>query len=314
MIRGKRIVLTGLTGRLGGAIADALVADNELFGLARYSAPDSEAYWKSRGVHTVRCDYAGGDFAGAPEAADYVLHAGVWTGEGSPGGEAGHAMVQNAEGTGLLMARYRDVAGFLAYSTMGVYHPDPPARGYREDDDLGPGPASINYTASKLAAEGVVRTLCRIHGVPTTIARLTCQYGEHGSGGIPKMFALDPLVSGQPIIVAPDGEKLRSPIHNDDVIAFIEPMLAAASVPATIVNCGGDEPVSVEAMAREFARLTGLAPQFAVRDPYPYPYGHLDPTKRIAITGPCRVRWTEGMRRLLLHSYPHLLVGDPAPD
>src|SRR5262249_42469301 len=153
-------------------------------------------------------DYASGDFRGTPDAIDYVLHAGVWTGEQSAGREANLAITQNAEGTGLLMARYRDASAFLAYSTMGVYHPEPPPKGFAEEDDVGPGPAGVNYTASKLAAEGAVRTLCRVLGLPTTIARLTCQYGEHGAGGIPKMFALDKLLAGEPIIVAPDGEKL----------------------------------------------------------------------------------------------------------
>lgn len=301
MIRGKRVVLTGLTGRLGGAIAEALSPHNEVFGLARYSAPGSEAWWRARGVKTVRCDYASGDFAEAPHDIDYVLHAGVWSGEQSPGREANLAIAQNAEGTGLLMARYRDAKAFLAYSTMGVYHPDPPPSGYAEDDDVGPGPAGINYTASKLAAEGAVRALCRIFALPTTIARLTCQYGEHGAGGIPKMFALDRLLAHEPILVAPDGEKPRSPIHNDDVVAFIEPFLAAASTSATIVNCGGDEPVSVEGMARELGQLIGVEPKFEVRDPYPYPVGHLDPTRRLSLTGPCKIHWKAGMRRLVAH-------------
>ena len=306
MLTGKRIVLTGLTGRLGGAFARALAPHNEVFGLARYSAAGSREKWEAAGVHTVGVDLAEGDFTGSPDDIDYVLHLAAWTGEGSGGHEADHAIRQNAEGSALLMDRYKDAKAFMHMSTMGVYHPEPPAAGYAEDDDVGPGPAIINYTASKLMAEGAVRALCRTLGLPTVITRVTCQYGDSGLGGIPKSFALDPLLKGEPIVVAKDGEKLRSPIHNDDVIGFIEPLLGAASVPATVVNCGGDDPVSVEMMARYMGELLGIAPTFKVHDPYPWPYGHLDPTKRKTITGPCTVPWKAGMRKLIASYYPDL--------
>jgi UDP-glucuronate 4-epimerase len=308
MIDGQRIVLTGLTGRLGGALAKALVPHNQVYGLARYTQINSLEFWRSSGVHAVVCDLATGDFKGTPEEIDYVLHCAAWTGEGGAHNDADYAIRQNAEATALLMARYRRAKAFLHVSTMGVYHPDPPRGGYRETDPLGPGPAAINYTASKLAAEGAVRALCRIVGVPTLICRVTCPYGNSGLGGLPKTLVLDPLVRAEPIIVAEDGEKLRSPIHNDDVIGFLGPLLASASVPATIVNCGGDEPVSIEMMARHMGTLLGMEPRFEVRRPYPWPHGHLNPSKRIGMTGPCRVHWREGMRRLSEHYYPALAI------
>jgi nucleoside-diphosphate-sugar epimerase len=204
------------------------------------------------------------------------------------------------------MAHYRDAKAFMHISTMGVYHPHDSLTGYRETDPVGPGPAGIQYTSSKLMAEGVVRSLCRIFSLPAVICRITCQYGESGPGGIPKSLVLDPLIRGEPIVVAADGEKLRSPIHNDDIVSFLEPLLAAAAIPAGIVNCGGDHAVSVEMMARYMGDLLGMPPRFEIRHPYPWPCGHLDPSKRLAITGPCKVYWKDGIRRLIEYYYPDI--------
>lgn len=297
-MRDKRILLTGLTGRLGSVVAAALAPDNLVYGLARYSKPGSRDRCEATGVQTIIGDLASDDVPELPDV-DYVLHLAAWTGDGFEERDPDFAIRQNAEATGLLMARTQSAKAFLHMSTMGVYHPEPPAGGFRETDPVGPGPGYINYTASKFLSEGVVRSLCRIHRIPSVIVRITCQYGSGELGGVPKMFALDPLLRGDPIIVAADGDKLRSPIHNDDVVRFLDPLVAAASVPATIVNCGGDEPASVEMMARYMGELLGIEPRFEIRASYPFPYGHLDPSKRAEITGPCRIDWKEGMRRMV---------------
>ena len=56
-----------------------------------------------------------------------------------------------------------------------------------------------------------------------------------------------------------------SPIHDDDICAQLEPLLGAASVPATIVNWGGDEPVSVQEWSRYFGELLGVDVEVARR-------------------------------------------------
>ena len=297
-IKGKHILLTGLTGRLGSVVARSLARDNIVYGLARYSQSGTRERWEAEGVRTIVADLAADALPALPEV-DYVLHLAAWTGDGFEERTTDYAIRQNAEATGLLMAATRGAKAFLHMSTMGVYHPEPPPSGFRETDPVGPGPGYLNYTASKFLSEGVARSLCRIFDMPTIIVRITCQYGSEEIGGVPKMFALDPLLRGESILVAAGADKLRSPIHNDDVIRFLGPLLAAASTPATIVNCGGDEPASVEMMARHLGELLGIEPRFEVRDPYPFPYGHLDPTRRIEITGPCAIPWREGLQRMV---------------
>ena len=57
-----------------------------------------------------------------------------------------------------------------------------------------------------------------------------------------------------------------SPIHDDDICAQLEPLLDAASVPATIVNWGGDEPVSVQEYSAYFGELLGVDAEVVVEE------------------------------------------------
>ena len=73
-----------------------------------------------------------------------------------------------------------------------------------------------------------------------------------------------------------------SPIHDDDIAAQLEPLLDAATVPATIVNWCGDAPVSVQEWSAFFGELLGVDAEVAVTEVPGASVGSVgDPTKRI---------------------------------
>ena len=155
------------------------------------------------------------------------------------------------------MAHCREAQAFLHCSSTGVYE----AAGgspQRETDPLGDNHRVMmpTYSISKIAAEAVVRTTCRLFEVPTTIARLNVPYGD--GGGWPA-FHLALMLAGRPVPVHPDGPSRFNPIHEDDIVATLPAMLEAASVPATIVNWGGDEETSIEAWCEYMGELVGVA-------------------------------------------------------
>jgi hypothetical protein len=126
------------------------------------------------------------------------------------------------------------------------------------------------------------------------IARMNASYGANG--GLPA-YHLDWVVAGEPVVVRWDPCPY-SPIHEDDINAQAERLLGAASVPATVVNWGGDEVVSPQEWCAYFGELTGRVPNVVVREmPGTQRGSILDPAKRRAITGPCAVGWRDGMRR-----------------
>ena len=98
----------------------------------------------------------------------------------------------------------------------------------------------------------------RLLNLPIVIARMNVAYGVNGGLAI---FHLDSVVTDRPIAVRWDPAPY-SPIFQDDINEQVEPILAAASVPATIVNWGGDEVVTVQEWSHYFGELTGRTPQF----------------------------------------------------
>ena len=54
------------------------------------------------------------------------------------------------------------------------------------------------------------------------------------------------------------GPASYNPIHEDDIVAMMPRLLEIASVPATTVNWGGEEIVSVQEWTAYITELTGV--------------------------------------------------------
>nr|WP_090346497.1 NAD(P)-dependent oxidoreductase [Mycolicibacterium malmesburyense]CRL79111.1 nucleoside-diphosphate-sugar epimerase [Mycolicibacterium malmesburyense] len=299
MLSGERVLITGPAGRIAYGIARTLARDNEVWGIARFSDAGAREEVEALGVTTRSVDLGVGDFGDLPTDFTYLLHIAADFGEDYEQG-----LRVNAEGTGLLLSRCRDVKAALVMSTVTVYKPHPdPWHAFREDDPLGDAglPSPRPYSIVKIAEEAVARYCAREFGIPTTIARMGSAYGERG--GLP-LWHLQAIAEGQPVIVRWDPLPY-SPIHYDDINAQIPALLDAARVPATIVNFAGDTPVSVQQWCAYFGELLGAAAQVEVQPVAGASVGSVgDNTKRTSITGPCAVDWRAGFRAMAAHHYP----------
>ena len=300
-MQGAKVLITGPAGQIAFPLAEHLAGDNDVWGIARFSNPDDREKVEAVGVTTRAVDLESGAFGDLPEDFDYVLHLATFQGGGL---DFDHALRVNAEGTGLLLAHCRRAKAALVMSTASVYLPqEDPMHAFLETDPLGDArsPHAPTYSISKIAEEAVARTCARLFDLPVVIARMNASYGPNG--GLPA-YHLDWIVGGEPVVVRWDPCPY-SAIHQDDINAQAEQLLAAASVPATIVNWGGDEAVSPQEWCAYFGELTGRTPEVVVKDmPGTHRGSILDPTARRAITGPCTVGWREGMQRLVHERYP----------
>jgi UDP-glucuronate 4-epimerase len=289
-IAGARVLVTGVTGQVALPVARALAADNDVIGVARFKDPAKRAEVEAAGVQCVSADFASGALDNVPNDVDYVCNFAVVKSNKWEIDLAG-----NAEAAGLLMEHCRSARAFLHCSSTGVYEAEG-GTPQRETDPLGDNHRVMmpTYSISKIAAEAVVRTTCRLFGVPTTIARLNVPYGDNG--GWPA-FHLAMIEAGQPVPVHVDGPSRFNPIHEDDIVATLPALLGAASVPATIVNWGGDDEVSIEEWCAYFGELSGKEPQFT-RTTGTIGGIPTDNTKRLELAGPTRVSWKDGMRRM----------------
>jgi UDP-glucuronate 4-epimerase len=311
MLKGARLLMTGVTGQVGESLARLLAPHNEIHGLARYTKPGSREAVAAIGVTPVACDYTTGDFTGVPDDFDYVLHvaADVYPESMDVG------VAQNAEGAGLLFNHFKNAKSWIYVSTTGVYwdHPDPWYR-YKETDRCG-GSTRITsrfpYGTSKYCGEAVARTFSRLHGVPLTIPRLNWSYGTGGHGGLPVRL-ITQVANGEPVNIHPDWEFVGGPIHDTDMAEHIEGFFAGATVGGTITNWAGDDAVAVEQIVPWLAEQIGVSYRFnETREATAYPRA-TDNSKRVSLVGPCKVKWQDGFRMILRERFPHLTLKAPA--
>ncbi|MGV0794806.1 NAD-dependent epimerase/dehydratase family protein [Mycolicibacterium sp. XJ1819] len=299
-MRDAKVLITGPTGQVAKPVATALAADNEVWGIARFTDPAARADLEKAGVRCETVNLAAGDFSAIPADFDYVINLAV-----AKSGRWDKDLAANAESVGLLMAHCRGARGFLHCSSAAVY--DPP------DDELRTERAALGdnhkplfptYSISKIAGEAVVRSMARALGVPSIIARLNVPYGNNG--GWP-FFHMEMMLADTPIPVPP-GPARYNLMHEDDIIATIPRLLAAAAVPAPTVNWASDQIVSIQEWCGYLGSLFGKQPVFtesaqALRG------NPIDVTLMGELIGGTTVDWRDGLRRMAATFHPELVTG-----
>src|SRR3954469_21608643 len=74
MLSGEKVLLTGPAGRIAFPLARSLAADNEVWGLARFSDPATRDKAEALGVPTRVFGIANGDYDEVPTDFTYLLH------------------------------------------------------------------------------------------------------------------------------------------------------------------------------------------------------------------------------------------------
>ena len=175
---GQRILITGATGQVAGALARGLAGANDIYAFARFSAAGSREALSRAGIKTCRGDFVTNEFDEAPAAVDYVVHSAA----NICPKKTEEALRDGVDGLARMMSRYSDAKAFLHVLATGCYlgKNDPWYR-YKETDDIGGyTPFSPMYGVSKSIAEGVARILAMEFELPTTIARLNVAYNRSG--------------------------------------------------------------------------------------------------------------------------------------
>ena len=292
MLEDRKILVTGATGQIAGPIAEDFAKNNEVWCAARFTNPGRKAELEALGIKTCPWDLGTGDNSSLPDDFTHVIHSAINL---SP--DYDQAITTNAEGSALLMQHCCDAEAFLHVSSTCVYkpHPDHPKHAYAETDPLG-GLATYAevYPVAKLTSEGSVRAAARMLNLPTTIARMNVGYSWTGHGGLPVM-QYNTFKNGQTWLIPVGYNNIGSPIGGVDIAAQAHKLLEIATVPATIINWGGDDPVTDREMGEFVAEITGVTARF-VESPISFDSFWSDNTRREQLIGKCSVHWKDGVR------------------
>ena len=298
-MRGAKILITGPTGQVATPVAKALAADNEVWGIARFTDAAAREGLEKAGVRCETVNLASRRLHRNPVRLR-LRH--------QPGGGQERQMGQGPRGQrrvgrpahGALPRR----EGLPSLLVGAVYDP-PDDEPRTERTALGDNhkPLFPTYSISKIAGEVVVRTMARALGVPSTIARLNVPYGDNG--GWP-FFHMEMMLGGTPIPVPPGGPARYNLMHEDDIIATIPKLLEVASVPATTVNWASDQFVSIQEWCTYLGSLVGREPTFEVSD-QALRGNPLDVTRMRELIGATTVDWHDGLRRMAAKFHPELV-------
>jgi nucleoside-diphosphate-sugar epimerase len=295
---GSTIVVTGVTGQVARPLAVALARDNRVVGAARFKDGSVRTELEASGVECVPVDFASGDVGALPAEADYVLHFAVAkTNDWEPD------LAANLGGLASLMEHHRNARAFLHCSSAAGYRPAGHSlldEGSPLGDNHGVWPFLRTYSICKIGAEGTARWAAERYGLPTTIARLSVPYGDNG--GWPAIH-LHMMLVGSAVPVHRDEPSVYHPLHADDIGAMVPRLLAAASVPATTVNWGGSEKVSIQEWCTYLAGLVGVEARFEPTDDT-IDSGEMDLTRMHELAGRTTVPWRDGMARMARALHP----------
>ena len=306
-VSGKRVLVTGASGLVALPVARALAKDNEVFAVARFSDPAQRRLVEAAGAKAVAFDLASEDLSPLPASVDVVINYAVLP----PGHKDAYKV--NAGTTGRLARRYRDCEAFVHGSTGSLYEYQG-ERPLREDDPYGLHASIENYSASKIAAEFLLRHLSIDYALPVTIVRIFSFYGPRGGAVTQRV---DQVARGEPISVYPGVRNVYTPLYEDD---YVEKTIAAAGIArvgAEIVNVGGTEAVTTQEYCRIAGERLGREPIF-VENSRAWPIW-ADTTKMVRLLGANKVSVREGIARTIEAAKErlntaHHVVGAPAQE
>ena len=251
----SRIVVTGASGLVGGALIRDWGAHHELFAISRRSLPQEPS------VNAILADLSTAwSVSDLPDRIDVVIHLAQSNRWQEFPGEALDIFGVNVAATTKLLD-YAAAAGathFVLASTGGLYGSS--ARPITEASPLCivDGPLEY-YFATKRAAETLA--LSYRNRFYVSIVR---PFFVYGSGQrLPKLIPrlIDNVRSGTAIRLRGDSGTMLNPVYVDDVVKVLAACLTQQH--EGIVNIGGGAVTSIKKMATRIGELLGTTPRFA---------------------------------------------------
>lgn len=245
-MQGQRVLVTGGSGFIGGALVDAFHTDATVRVLdtnPRGDEPDD--------VHVIEGDIRDESVLDeAMEGVDTVYHqAAIVSVEASIDNPLRSHSVNVAGTLQVLEAARRHDARAVVASSAAVYG-DPDNVPISETDPLEP---TSPYGLEKLALDRYARLYHDLYGLETVTLRYFNVYGPGQSGGdyagVIDVF-LERARAGDPIPVHGDGEQTRDFVHIDDVVEANR-LAADTDDVGAAYNVGTGRAVSIERLAEQ---------------------------------------------------------------
>jgi UDP-glucuronate 4-epimerase len=273
------IIVTGVAGFIGRAVAERLLARGEaVVGVDSFNAYYDPGLKEARvatleakaGFRLHRLDIAEPEAFAAvlrESGALRVVHLAAQAGVRYDNAAAyGHS---NLTGHLAVLEACRAQAGFahLVYaSSSSVYGERPIARAFSEGDRLEP-PASL-YAATKQADELMSQAYAHLYGLPQSGLRFFTVYGPWGRPDMAYYAFTRAMLAGQTIEVFGEGQLQRDFTYIEDIVDGVVGVLdqPPQAPPHRLLNIGAGRPERVATLVQTLERLLGVEARIVLRE------------------------------------------------
>lgn len=265
-LAGKRILVTGATGFIGGRLAERLATETSavVTGSGRNLA--AAAFIEAAGARLVRADLLDrAAMAAALEGQEVVFHVAAWLSRRH--GEESAAHRYNVEATRLLveLAHAADVQRVVCVSSIAAYGPPRALVMDEATQPVDPQQPDL-YGRTKAQGELEALRLGREWGLAVTVARPGMVYGPRSDAWSVSMLKL--VQRGVPTLFGrADGHAF--PVYIDNLIDGLLLMAARSEAVGEAFNFV-DPPITWEQFFGYYGRMIGRRPR---RIPYPLALG-----------------------------------------
>ena len=248
------IIVLGVGGKVGpclARLAKRAAPGKRVIGVARFSDKEVKERLESWGVETISCDLLDPRaVAELPRIPNVIYMAGKKFGTVD---ETAFAWAMNVHVPGLVAEHFRE-SRIVVFSTLCVY-PFAPVLHGGVSESVAPTPVG-EYANGCVGRERIFQHFSKKHGTPGRLMRLN--YAIDMRYGV--LFDIASWVkNGEKVPLATAGANV---IWQGDASAQMLRTLLHCTSPATPLNIGGPEFVSVRHMALEFGRRFGIEPEF----------------------------------------------------
>jgi nucleoside-diphosphate-sugar epimerase len=249
------VIILGVAGKMGMGLARMIkraTPDKRVVGVARFSDAGSAELLESYDVEAIPCDLLDRDAVRAlPKLPNVIYMAGL---KFDYRGREDFLWAMNTIAPAIVAEEFA-ASRIVSLSTIHVYPwSDPRHGGVTEDEPPMARPGE--YANSVVGRERTFQYFSRLHDTPGRIVRFV--YAIDMRYGVLQEIA-SWVKSGTPI---PLGTGTVNIQWQGDAINHFARLLGEVETPASVINIGGPENVSVRRVAEEFGAIFGIAPLF----------------------------------------------------
>ncbi|MFQ5769330.1 MAG: NAD-dependent epimerase/dehydratase family protein [bacterium] len=243
MLKNKKILIFGVSGRVGKDLAIILLKENEVHGVARFTQKELRQELETLGVKTIPMDVAEDDLKKLPTNFDYIFNeiAFMHGAEEDPG----RAYKTNAYFVARLMERFKKAQGIIHASTGNVY--GLPGKVVTEESPEAP---VGTYGLSRFVGEQMVKYFSVKYKTPAVILRYF--YGNDERYGV--IYKLGNLLLEGKEIPAYFGSQINCIAHSD-LVEFTARAAIHCSIPPITMNITSTHPFEVKDLVIGLAKV-----------------------------------------------------------